>query len=115
MSQTLYYNIIYNISKAIKFSLNEAIQNFNPSEYTEDEQDVIDNQTINDILEFDYNTFNEMAKIFQKLKIPKKLKPFFIPFLIYISKIRDITKIIMNGLLNMYSVLIMINYRLFII
>lgn len=80
MDNSLYNTIIYNISKGVKKSLNEDIQNFNPVDYTEDEQDIIDSQNVNDILGFDYNTFNDMAKVFQSLKIPKKLKPFLIPF-----------------------------------
>lgn len=45
----LYEKIIYNISKEIKKALNEDIQNFDVSDYEDDTDNIIDNQTTSDI------------------------------------------------------------------
>ena len=45
----LYENIIYNISKEVKRVLNEDNQRFTPVEYAEDDQDLVDGNTVRNI------------------------------------------------------------------
>ena len=49
MNNRLYNKIINNISYTVKRILNEEIQNFNPVDYQDTEQDIIDNDTVNNI------------------------------------------------------------------
>lgn len=59
-NKALYERIIRNISKEIKSVLNEDIQNFTPSEYSDDELDLIDRNAIRNITitTADKNIFN---------------------------------------------------------
>lgn len=59
-NRALYERIIRNISKEIKNVLNEDIQNFTPSEYSDDELDLVDRNAIRNITitTADKNIFN---------------------------------------------------------
>lgn len=81
MNRQLYNKIIYNISKGVKKSLIEDIQNFNPVDYNEDEYDIIDSQTVKKIIDFDYNDFDDIADKFKQLELSYKAKSIFFPIL----------------------------------
>lgn len=61
-SKLLYEKIIYNISKCIKKVLDENIQNFDVSDYSEDEKDIIGQQTINEFLYYPFTIFLRVKK-----------------------------------------------------
>ena len=46
MNNNLYKKIIRNIGYTLKSVLNEDIQNFDVTDYSDDEDDIIDNNTI---------------------------------------------------------------------
>lgn len=79
MNKQLYNNIIYNISKAIKQSLNEEIQNFDVTDYSDTEQDIIDSQTVSGFTGFDYSKFNDLVNRFNSLDISEESKEILQP------------------------------------
>lgn len=79
MDKQLYNKLIQSISKGIKKTLNEEIQNFDVTDYNDDEQDIINNQTISDFMGFDYSKFNDLVDMFNNLNIPEETKNFLQP------------------------------------
>lgn len=79
MDRQLYNKLIQNISKSVKQSLIENIQDFSPADYNDDEQEIINNQTIKNVIGFTYTDFNIIVNRFNQLKIPRKLKLLFSP------------------------------------
>lgn len=61
-NQQLYNRIIYNISKEVKRALNEDLQKFDVTDYEDDENIIIDNQTIYNITKLD-NFYNVIDNI----------------------------------------------------
>ena len=60
-NKQLYNQIIHNVSKAVKQTLNEEIQNFNPVDYQEDDTDIISQQDIDAI------TNDPVSKLIRKV------------------------------------------------
>lgn len=84
MDKQLFNRLIQNISKGVKRSLIENIQSFNPIDYNDDSKEIIDNQTIKTVMEFDYDDFNIIVDKFKQLDMPQELKLIFFPtFSIY--------------------------------
>ena len=95
MNRQLYNKIIHNISKGVKKSLNEDIQNFNPVDYNEDEYDIIDNQTVKKVIDFDYNDFDDIADKFKQLELSQKAKSIFFPILSIYEQVNGKDKIML--------------------
>lgn len=97
MDKQLYTKLIKNISKGIEKALNEEIQNFDITDYTDAEQDIIDQQTMSNFTGFDYSKFNELVDKFNKLDISENSKEFLQPelsIILYDKKQRPYKKII---------------------
>lgn len=61
-NKKLYEQIMYVVSKEIKRILNEEIQNFNPSDFQNDESDIIDTHVITDICSLDPKQIKAIKK-----------------------------------------------------
>lgn len=87
-NKRLYNNLIQNISKTIKNILNEGIQNFNPMDYEDDEDDLINKQTIDNLTIVDalIDMFNGVIDKVKKFGTRKKILQALYPTIcIYIS------------------------------
>lgn len=76
MNNQLYNKIINNISYAVKRILNEEIQNFNPVDYQDTEQDIIDNDTVNNITQLAPKNKQQLENIIIKRAEENPKKPY---------------------------------------
>lgn len=93
-NKALYEKIMSNISKQVKDILNEEIQKFNPAEYNNDEQSIIDQHTINNAIMIKPKNRKELEKIIFKRLKENITEPFLLD--IDVSDIKDFSYLFSN-------------------